>query len=180
MNKSDPHICARCHGLKQGCCVLGQCHVEHMFGLTAGEIKIISRASGLKAGQFVEQDEITFEFERTLKQLHPVFAQTMPDRKRNRLKVNRAGRCVFLGPEGCRLPSQSRPLYCRLYPFWFKPSGGLMILLSETCLAQERASSVDEVLARMGADKAELKELFSRLKILAKEHYLLARAGDGA
>jgi hypothetical protein len=35
-----------------------------MFGLTMGEIKFISRASGLKPPQFMEQDEISPEFEK--------------------------------------------------------------------------------------------------------------------
>ena len=177
MNNSDPHICARCHQTGWGCCLLGQSLVDHMFGLTVDEIQAISRASDLKPGQFMVKDEISPEFERTLKQIHPVFGQTMPRRQRHRLRIRRDGTCVFLRESGCSLPAASRPLYCKLYPFWFTPSGRLTVLLSDKCLAQQNAHSVAEMLARMGLAQAELKQLFLRLKTLAAKHMEWFEAG---
>ena len=98
-----------------------------MFGLTRLEIEAISKASGLKPRQFMESDLITPQFEKQLEQIHPVFSQTIPQRKRMRLRVIRSGRCLFLGARGCRLPTSGRPLYCRLYPFWFTPDDRLMV-----------------------------------------------------
>lgn len=170
MNTADPPICARCHQKGWGCCVLHAGESDFMFGLTKAEIEGIARASSLKPHSFMEPDEITLEFEDQLARIHPVFSQTIPLRQRLRLKVNQAGRCVFLGREGCRLPTASRPLYCRLYPFWFTPDDRLMVLISGTCLAQEGALSWREVLARMGQDEAGLREMFARLIKLAGEH----------
>jgi Fe-S-cluster containining protein len=178
-HKTDPHICARCHHLGRGCCVLHKGEADSMFGLTMGEIKFISRASGLKPRQFMEQDEISPEFEKTLSRLHPVFQKTIPDRKRLRLKVNQAGQCVFLGPKGCRLPEKSRPLYCRLYPFWFTTDNRLMVMISSACLAQEGAASWREVLARMGMEEAALRELFTQLLQLASAHQAWHQEGGG-
>ena len=156
---------------------MGQEHVEHMFGLTIAEIKFMAQASGLKPRQFAARDEITPEFERTLAQIHPVFGRTMPGRTRFRLRVKQNGMCVFLGPRGCRLPTPNRPVYCRMYPFWFTPSARLTVLLSDTCLAQEGAQGIDQVCARMGADPELLKNLFNQLRKLAREHEQWVRGG---
>jgi hypothetical protein len=85
-----------------------------------------------------------------------VFKRPIPDRKRLRLKVNQAGQCVFLGPKGCRLPEKSRPLYCRLYPFWFTTDNRLMVMISSACLAQEGPPSWAGGLARMGMEGSGL------------------------
>lgn len=39
--------------------------------------------------------------------------------RRRVLRQTPAGDCLFLGPEGCRLPADVRPLICRLHPFTY-------------------------------------------------------------
>jgi Fe-S-cluster containining protein len=50
------------------------------------------------------------------------------DGTRRILRRRANGDCVFLGPTGCRLSSESRPLICRLYPFDFNEQGILPAL----------------------------------------------------
>lgn len=176
----DPPLCARCHLAGDGCCALSAGGgTEQMFGLTLGEIEDIARASGMEPSQFVVADKVSSEFLAGLMRIHPVFGQIMPGCARIRLTVDDDGACVFLGAGGCRLPWEVRPLYCRLYPFWFTPDGRLMVLLSDTCMAQKGAMSWREVLARLGEDEERLRGLFERLQRLAGEHLRRTRAGEG-
>lgn len=166
----DPPICATCHQQGDGCCHLSAEGVRIMFGLTNGEVAVMAKACGLPPEAFTVSDEVDEAFLRHITGIHPVFGQTMPGGSRIRLKVDDSGACIFLGPQGCTLPTEARPLYCRLYPFWFTPDDRLMVLGSSTCLAQENARNWKEVLARLAQNIDELRELFARLCKLAAEH----------
>ncbi|MBI5521504.1 MAG: YkgJ family cysteine cluster protein [Desulfarculus sp.] len=166
----DAHLCAQCHQAGGGCCRADADGVEYMFGLTRGEIEGMARASGLEPWQFVVADQASPRFLEFLDSLHPLFRQTMPRGRRLRLRLETDGGCCFLGPEGCRLSREARPLYCRLYPFFVNPHGRLMVLSSPACLAQQGARSWREVLGRLGQDEATVRELFGRLQHLATEH----------
>ncbi len=166
----DPALCARCHQEGHGCCQASAEGQANMFGLTLGEIALISEVSGLEPGQFSVADRATDEFLDFLDSIHPLFRQTMPGGRRRRLKLDQTFACVFLSARGCRLPAPARPLYCRLYPFWINPHGRLMVLRSERCLAQEGARSWREVMLRLGQDEANLRGLFAYLEELATEH----------
>lgn len=165
----DANICAQCHQGGGGCCRLAGGDVRAMFGLTAGEVALIAQASGLPPARFVVVDMVEPEFLADIVKIHPLLGQTMPHGRRLRLRVD-GGVCCFLGPAGCTLPTQARPLYCRLYPFWFTPDGRLMVLGSARCLAQKNAISWKTVLKRMGEDIDRLRQLFLRLEDLAARH----------
>ena len=168
--QTSANVCALCHQRGTGCCVLNDTGLEGMFGLTGDEVSVISKASGLAPEEFTVRDRVTRDFESLLAAVHPLFALTMPNRNRIRLKVDRDGACVFLGPGGCRLPVEARPCYCRLYPFWFTPDDRLMVMVSDTCQAQEGALSYKDVLKRMGLKPDGLREIFAGLKKMAARH----------
>lgn len=72
--------------------------------------------------------------------------------------------CVFLGPTGCRLPTETRPLVCRLYPRIFDERG--FIGLDNACPAEvipEGLSIMD--LIDMDPDRAERwrRQLYSEI-----------------
>lgn len=46
-----------------------------------------------------------------------------PDGSRAVLRRRDGGDCTFLGPAGCTLPLDVRPLVCRLYPFTYTERG---------------------------------------------------------
>lgn len=169
MTASAMPICARCHGLGRGCCV-APAGPEHMFGLTRGEIAAMAAASGLQPADFCVADRVSPQFLEFLAAINPVFVQTMPGGRRLRLLLTDTGACCFLGPEGCRLPVKARPLYCRLYPFAINPHGRLMVLMSDTCLAQEGARSWREVLKRLDMSEEAVRALWARLEAFAAEH----------
>lgn len=173
---SDPHLCALCHAAGTGCCVLSR-GAERMFGLTEAEVARMTAASGCPVEAFTVRDQASPEFRRFLERLSPVFGQTMPAGRRVRLAVDAAGRCVFLGPDGCVLPGEARPFYCRLYPFWFTPDGRLMVLGNSDCRAQAGARHWRAVLEALGADEAGLRALFRRLEADAAAHAAAAGLG---
>lgn len=45
------------------------------------------------------------------------------DGSRRVLKRKPGGDCTFLGPHGCKLPLETRPLICRLYPYDYNEDG---------------------------------------------------------
>jgi Fe-S-cluster containining protein len=169
VSQPDPDLCALCHQQGHGCCQASAEGQKQMFGLTQGEIALISQASGLKPDQFCLADQAEPRFLEFLDAIHPVFRQTMPGGRRVRLRLDEDYRCVFLTATGCRLPTAARPLYCRLYPFWVNPYGRLMVLMSDQCLAQQGARSWREVMKRLGQNEADLRRLFARLTELAAQ-----------
>ena len=55
-----------------------------------------------------------------------------PDGSRRVLKRQANGDCTFLGPAGCVLPLEIRPLICRIYPFDYD-AGGMLDDLARGC-----------------------------------------------
>ena len=165
----EPGICALCHGQGLGCCVLEGASTEKVVGMTRGEARRIATACGRPMEEFCLEDEISPQFEAHINLMHPVLNRIMPGRRRLRLKVDENGACVFLGQDGCTLPREDRPLFCRLFPFWFTPDARLALLETGSCLAQREAASLDEVLARLGEREDNLRTLFARLIRLAHE-----------
>ena len=45
------------------------------------------------------------------------------DGRRRVVRWQPNGDCTFLGPVGCRLPAETRPLICRLFPFDYTEAG---------------------------------------------------------
>lgn len=169
-DRAKKTVCAVCHLKGGGCCRLGSDSAEHMFGLTLGEVEVIAKASNREPETFMKADRVSSRFLEDMAAIHPIFPQTLPQGRRLRLVVTEEGACVFLGPKGCTLPVDARPLYCRIYPFWFTPRGQVMVLISGKCLAQKDARSWRDVLTNMGETKGHLRELFARLEVLADEH----------
>ena len=54
------------------------------------------------------------------------------DGTRRVLKRQAGGDCTFLGPAGCQLPLEMRPLICRIYPFDYD-ADGLLDDLAKGC-----------------------------------------------
>lgn len=107
------HPCARCASLQKTCCQRAQILV------TAGDRARIARHTGLDPDDFAyrrppddpdyaQPDPDDPDWHRL------VFA---PDGTRPVLRRRPDGDCTFLGPQGCSLPTEVRPLVCRLYPY---------------------------------------------------------------
>ncbi len=164
-------ICKVCHEIKSGCCLYPENNEGTQIGLTFNEINKIVFSTGLSFNDFIEQDKVDHKIVEDLSQLvHPVFRKMFHDQIRFKLKV-KDGMCVFLGNKGCLLPVSIRPHYCRLFPFWFQSDNySLMILLSDTCIAQQRENNIKSLLNLFHTNQEELNRIFKILLSDAEDH----------
>jgi len=106
----EEFLCVRCARHGKTCCQLCEVYV------TPGDVARITEftgesdfyhflAPGDSAYQATDDDPLWRE---------KVFR---PDGTRRVLRRRPDGDCTFLGPQGCRLPLEVRPLVCRLYPY---------------------------------------------------------------
>jgi len=105
-------LCVRCAQLGATCCQRSQVLV------TQGDRQRITAFTGLSDAAFVEDarpQSAAYEPGDD----DPVWRDHgfAADGTRPILRREPGGDCTFLGPAGCRLPLEVRPLVCRLYPF---------------------------------------------------------------
>lgn len=170
MTNREPKPCALCHASGHGCCRLAFRGPENIFGLSAGEINTICKATGLQPDAFVVKDQPDPGLIDAAEALHPALARTMNSGHRLRLRIEPDGTCCFLGIAGCKLPRRARPLFCRMYPVFVRPQGELALLFNPHCQAQEGAGSPEEVLERLGQTEKSLRNLHSRWLRLSAAH----------
>jgi uncharacterized protein len=113
---ADEFICARCARQGPTCCQSCQIYV------TPGDVGRIAAHTGQT--DFVEfrapDDPIYTNHADDPNWLRHVFRA---DGTRRILKRHADGDCTFLGPRGCTLPTEVRPLVCRLYPYDYTETG---------------------------------------------------------
>ncbi|MCD4650991.1 MAG: YkgJ family cysteine cluster protein [Candidatus Cloacimonetes bacterium] len=157
------NICAECHKKNRGCCQLIAGNTDSMHGLSQYEIDRISSTMKLNESDFICHDTVKPEVMNGFRKLDSLFDKLIPQRERARLKII-DNACVFLKPDGCSLPMEARPYYCRLYPFWFNRDSHLIVIRSRFCLAQEQSLSVVSLLEAIGTTEAELLTLYRELQ----------------
>jgi len=81
-----------------------------------------------------------------------------------RLATRADGACSFLGAEGCILPREVRPYYCRLFPFWVS-AGAVAAFDASGCLACTRSRGVRELLGQLGMSHAMVLDLHGRMRL---------------
>jgi Fe-S-cluster containining protein len=86
-----------------------------------------------------------------------------PGGAHSRLAVSLTGACLLLGPEGCSLPREARPYYCRLFPFWIR-GGRQMYFESKECQALRESRGGAGLLKRLGMTETGVIELYQRLR----------------
>ena len=80
-----------------------------------------------------------------------------------RMNLRPDGSCVCLTPQGCCLPRQARPWFCRLFPLWVQ-RGKLACFAPSDCLAVLENRSLRDLLRVFGGSEAEFLELFEGLR----------------
>lgn len=164
---TDPFVCKRCSEQGPTCCQLTLGQEEFCFPLTAREKERIQEAVP-DTGGFVLQENSAAFVDNVIR-LFPGEDENVrklfPRKKEHiRLAVGPDGKCKFLGPDGCVIPVEARPYYCRLYPFWVV-GNRLTVFESPGCLAVREASSVGGLIKSMGSSKSALVDLFGRLRL---------------
>ena len=81
------------------------------------------------------------------------------------LAVDCFKRCAFLGSGGCLLPDNKKPLFCRIYPFWFV-KGKLVTFNNNRCLALLKTSDINELMDMFKVDEKNLRELYAEIVFL--------------
>lgn len=164
---NDPHVCAVCAAAGPTCCVLAPGQEEYCFPLSEIERHRILE-TGADTG-FFAQSPNSAAFLDTLRKLFPGeeerLAALFPARGSHyRLATHPDGRCKLLGPQGCTLPREARPYYCRLFPLW-PERGEVMVFGATCCLARQEARGLSALLRLLGESSANLRHVFGRLRL---------------
>jgi Fe-S-cluster containining protein len=121
----EEFLCVRCARRRKTCCQICEIYV------TPGDVERIE--------SHADRDDF-YEFRLPDNQEYadqdddPVWRDHVfrPDGSRRVLKRRPDGDCTFLGPHGCVLPLEVRPLVCRIYPYDYSEEG-ILPELSEGC-----------------------------------------------
>lgn len=122
---SEEFLCARCARHTRTCCQDTDIHIT-----LADVRRITPHANGVDFEEFRAPTDPVYDQRKE----DPFWHQHVfrADGTRRVLKQQPGGDCIFLGPQGCVLPTDSRPLVCRLYPFDYT-ANGLQPQLSSGC-----------------------------------------------
>ncbi len=160
-------VCARCAKRFNSCCAMLPGNEEVCFPLSLGEAQRMSD-HGIPP-QSVESQPNTQPFIDCMNRLFPADTSTIEStfplgKVHLRLASDQEGRCKLLSPSGCMLPGEARPWYCRLFPFWFMPSGMLTMFASKQCLVYLESRSVRHAMDTLDVKEHALRLLFSNLR----------------
>ncbi|GFK94971.1 hypothetical protein NNJEOMEG_02819 [Fundidesulfovibrio magnetotacticus] len=168
MNQTkDAYVCARCAAVGATCCRLNPGQEDICFPVSELERQRIveygPRLGGLTGApnskSFLDNLRRLFPGDRAL-----VTRRFPPHGEHLRLATRPDGACAFLAPDGCVLPREARPYYCRLFPFWIS-AGAVTAFEARGCLACTEARTVAGMLELLGMTPANVRELHGRLRL---------------
>ncbi|GAB7080952.1 YkgJ family cysteine cluster protein [Megalodesulfovibrio paquesii] len=161
-------VCTRCAGHGATCCRLDPGGSGLCFPVSVMEWERILDVVGGMRGAFVQEPN-TAPFVDALRRLFPGEGRVVeglfpPHKFHLRLATTASGDCVFLGSRGCALPTEARPYYCRLFPFWMQ--GERITMLQATgCQALREGGTREEVMALLHMRESEVRTLHGRLRL---------------
>jgi Fe-S-cluster containining protein len=166
------HICETCHKSGKGCCIFRGSVTSEQIGIFQNDITMIENHLGIMGSEFIIKETVNKNFIETLSQtVHPIFTKIYHNNISFRLKTINS-RCIFLGENGCSLPLEARPLYCRIYPFFpSKDFLNIIVLSSYDCKAQNQSTLSWEIVNKhFGYKKEYLMELFELFREYSERH----------
>jgi len=166
-------VCARCASVSDTCCCLTPGQEEHCFPISAPERQAMQDAGAGDDALFTQENTPAFVDnlarlfpgeDTTLRALFPLGGQ------HHRLNLVPAQgtdgpmlACRLLGPQGCTLPRQARPYYCRLFPFWLRGRSVLYFEFNQCQAVRERRGPGQMYLA-LGMSEKLARELYASLR----------------
>lgn len=165
---ANPHICCRCHRSGDSCCkVRNACENDIQLPVSETEVKkIMTLQKGKEKRDFFDIVPNTRQFIDQIGQLFPdrsdSVTETFPKTTNHYELKTVNDSCIFLNDSGCSLPTEVRPLSCRIYPFWFL-NGEPMIFQDSHCLALRLYKNIPEVLLSLGTSPGELIDLYNQM-----------------
>ena len=182
MTPRRAHPCARCPRVFGVSC----CEVkddEQLATLTWADVGRLVAATGQSFEAFAEWEWLDEAQAAKWLELHSSLAPYFGTQSRRLTLRRKNGACVFLGPSGCSLTADERPIACRLYPFEIRPHGewGLQVDRhgsveeaaasgEHACLAVEEADSFDALCSAFGTSREALEALAVQQGLEAKAH----------
>ncbi|MCP3941162.1 MAG: hypothetical protein GY710_06745 [Desulfobacteraceae bacterium] len=161
---TNPNMCKRCDSMDRSCCTLRAENNEGLPAPVSGpEIKkILNLFKDKKRSDFLDKRINSPQFIGQMSILFPDMAESINnvfpvDGSHFDLKTQEDA-CIFKDANGCLLPDDARPLFCRIYPFWFfddKPN----IFQDPNCLALENCQTISEVVLCLGTKPERLKQI---------------------
>ena len=160
------HPCARCAQLQRTCCQRAE------IVLTEGDVVRI-QAHGASSA-FVEFRAPSDPAYTELDPADPDWVRltVRPDGTR-RMLTRPDDACTFLGPQGCVLPTDVRPLVCRIYPFTYTERGlaGESPDYCPTAVLAPRGEPMAQVLDMTAAEAEQWRcQLYAELRADAARH----------
>jgi Fe-S-cluster containining protein len=162
----NPPVCARCAIKGPTCCKTTASADDFCFPVSEREERLILMHAGegtvctaVNSALFLQRIRSLFPKER--REAAAVFP---PNGSHRRLVLTGEGKCVLLTPEGCLLPREARPLYCRLFPFWVVDER-LALLSHDGCLAQEECRSIGDLLRLFRTSAEEVLSIHRSLRL---------------
>lgn len=114
-NRDEEPLCARCAKTQKTCCQASEIYV------TPGDVR---RIRAERPGLDFSHDRRSDDPDVTEHDDDPEWYRTFNDDGSRRVLRQRSnGDCTFLGPVGCTLDLEVRPIICRLYPLDYTASG---------------------------------------------------------
>lgn len=164
----DSDVCRQCSLLGPTCCRIAPGQEEFCFPLSLIEKERIQEHVPQTGGFVLSPNSKAFVDNvcRLFPGEEDAVEELFPAGKEHfRLAVDSMGACRFLGPEGCEIPQEARPYYCRLFPFWM--TGGEVIFFdAPTCLARREERTLTRMLRVLDTNKADVKDLYGRLRLV--------------
>jgi len=164
----DSDVCRRCSHQGPTCCRIATGQEEHCFPVSQIEKERIQEHVPYTGGFVVSTNSKAFVdnvcrlFPGEESMVHALFPV---GKEHFRLAVDSMGACRFLGPEGCEIPQEVRPYYCRLFPFWVADQD-VTIFDSPICLARREGRTLIRMLKCLDTNKATVKDLYGRLRLV--------------
>ena len=157
---SGPSVCARCVARGGGCCT----SEPGIFGppLTPGDEQRIAEATGRLRAQFVHVRDVDPEELAAWEEDVPSL-KGLAKNGQVRSLARPEGRCLLLGPQGCTLPPDAKPLLCQLFPFNVVGQS-LRVQPAGDCLAVEEAHDIASLARRLRTSARQLVQLDVRVR----------------
>lgn len=166
-SEAENNVCVRCAAASGTCCTLEPGQEEYCFPISAQERAAMERA-GAEAGHFFREANTPVFVDNLCRLFH---GESLRIRRlfpeggfHDRVAITPEGACTLLGSQGCLLPRQARPLYCRLYPFWIRDGRELYFEFCR-CQAQiEAGGGGASLLRRLSMTSEGVRHTYQELR----------------
>ncbi len=167
--QKNSNICFQCSRIFPTCCVAPDNPDEEMTLISAEEAAMMQSITGVKnIGEYIAEVPNSKEFFKKLASLFPydidkIIKKNKPGSSHYRLKIKNEKQCSFLTKQGCLLPYNSKPWFCRIYPFWIM-DGKVKLFTNNQCLALLRTSNISQAYEIFSINEKEILELYDNIR----------------